>query len=133
MKRYPDWAARLKEYIAKVHALRFRPGTFDCALFAAGAVKAMTGEDLAAKYGSYRTLEEGRAMLKSLGFASHVDLAAEILPEIHPMRAAPGDVAVIDDGGNLSLGIVQGPYVYALTLDGVGITPLTDAKRAFRV
>lgn len=134
MERYADWPERLIAYIEDVQRAGFRPGRHDCALFAAGAVKAMTGTDLAAQFvGNYRTLAEGVTMLNSLGFDDHVALAAEALEEIPPLMARAGDVAVVEGKLDLSLGIVQGPYIYVLTENGIGPVPLTDAKRAFRV
>ena len=111
------------------------PGEHDCALFAAGAVEAMTGDDFGADYrGRYKTLAGGYRRLKKLGFESHADLAASILEEIHPSRAMVGDLAAVDGDGGISLGIVQGEGILVLNPEGrIGAVPLLTARRAFRV
>lgn len=132
--RLPDWKKRLTEYIEAVNRASFRPGKHDCALFAAWGVRAMTGVDPAEAYaGKYKTLEEGMDLLAEDGFKDHIALAASLFPEIPPFTAQPGDIAVVEGDYDLSLGIVQGPYIYVLGLGGLGSVPLTEAKRAFRV
>lgn len=57
MTRCEDWHARLAAYVFDAGRTPFAYGSHDCALFAAGAVEAMTGTDLAAGWrGIYRTL-----------------------------------------------------------------------------
>ena len=59
MNRRPDWNAALRGYIDGCRAKPFVWGRFDCALFAADAVRAMTGANIAAdlrgRYTSART------------------------------------------------------------------------------
>lgn len=133
--RLPDWRVRLGEYMARVAYLPFRPGQHDCALFAAGAVEAMTGTDLAAAWrGRYRRLEDGQAALRDAGFASHVDLAARLFPEVLPSFAQAGDLAVFEaDGGAEALGVVQGGAAYVLRPEGLAIVSRLHMQRAFRV
>ncbi|WP_405116505.1 DUF6950 family protein [Phaeobacter sp. BS23] len=50
IKRHSQWRSNLCGFLASVSRQKFRPGSHDCALFAAGAVQAMTGADLAAEY-----------------------------------------------------------------------------------
>lgn len=134
VERRKDWRPRLAAYLGEVARLRFRPGEHDCALFAAGAVEAMTGTDLAAGWRrTYRTLEDGLALLAQEGHGDHVALAAAHLEEVAPIRAQVGDVAAVREGAALALGIVQGPSIYVLRPSGLGLVPLTDAERAFRV
>lgn len=135
MKRKKDWRASLVAYVASVSKAEFKPGRHDCALFAAGAVEAMTGEDLAAKWrGKYRSLKRGQVLLQKSGFADHIELAASHFDEVPPLMAQVGDIAVIEASGEDALGVVQGSYVWAaLTGGGLGLVPLTMVKRAFRV
>lgn len=134
MRRRPDWRGRLAAYIAASAERKFRPGQHDCALFAAGAVEAMTGQNLAGDLRGYRTLNEGYAMLAKRGFKDHVALAADLLPEVAPLMAQVGDLASVSTAEHaLALGVVQGPFVYVLRPDGLGLLPLTMAQRAFRV
>lgn len=133
--RRPTWRADLSAYLAAQARRRFRPGATDCALFAAGAVQAMTGEDLAAAWrGTYRSLRAGQAALVAAGFADHVALAADLLPEIAPSYAAVGDVAVLPGEGTAwALGIVQGSAVYCLRPAGLALVSRLHITRAFAV
>lgn len=135
MKRYSFWRTALADYLRRVSSRPFVPGEHDCALFAAGGVEAMTGEDFGAGYrGRYKTLAGGYRLLKKQGFDNHADLAASIFEEIHPSRAMVGDIAAIDGEGGISLGVVQGEAILALTPDGrIAAVPLLSARRAFRV
>lgn len=132
--RQSDWKTRLIGYLGIVAQQPFEPGVSDCALFAAGAVQAMTGVDLAADWrGRYATLADGLALLQSRGFADHIALAAGHFAEIPPALAAAGDLAVVQGLEGEALGVVQGEGLYVLTPTRLGILPLTHAIRAFRV
>lgn len=133
--RHDDWRSRLDAYIAAAAREPFRPGRHDCALFAAGAVRAMTGDDPARGWRSkYRSLRRGRELLAEAGYDGPVDMAAARYPEIHPSAALPGDLAALtDDEGAPALGVVQGSRIYVLSLRGIATVPLTAAERAFRV
>jgi hypothetical protein len=136
LKRHPDWQPRLARYLALVARTAFQPGVLDCATFAAGAVEAMTGTDLAAGWRGYGSLEEGFQRLSAAGFDDHVALAASLLEEVPVAQAGPGDVAVLQLGRNLpSLGIVQGEFVYVLAENapGLPLQPRSAMSRAFRV
>ena len=118
--RLPDWKQHLTLYLADVARRPFAPGVHDCALFAAGAVQAMTGVDMAAPFrGRYRTLAGGSRILKAAGFVDHIALAAARLAEFHTSRAAPGDLAVIPTPDGDALGLVQGEQVYVLSATGM--------------
>ncbi|WP_415183527.1 DUF6950 family protein [Phaeovulum sp.] len=95
----------------------------------------MTGEDPARPWrGKYRTLKAGLNQLQKTEFADHVTIAAARYPEIHPARAAVGDIAVVEgDDGMAALGLVQGELIYVLRRDGLATLPLTSARRAFRI
>lgn len=136
MKRNDNWRPALLAYVQSVAAKPFVWGEHDCALFAAGAVEAMTGEDIAAPFrGKYKTLAGGLRMLKKRGFDNHADYAASLFEEIHPSSVNVGDIAALDTGSGIALGIVQGDRIYALQDGAAGIStvPLLRAKRAFRV
>lgn len=134
MTRRADWKARLVDYLAASAQRPFRYGQHDCALFAAGAVAAMTGTDHADGWRGYGDLPSGLRRLRAAGHDDHVAFVASILPEIHPVRAMPGDVAVMPgDGGVAALGIVQGAGVYALRPQGIAVLPRGQMLRAFRV
>lgn len=132
-KRKPEWRVALTDYIVATAAAPFEPGKVDCGLWAAGAVKAMTGTDLARGLRGYRTIKGGLKKLKAGGHDDHVALAAARLEEIPPAMAQVGDVAVVDGDDGPALGIVQGEMIYVAAPQGRALVPLTSARRAFRV
>lgn len=118
-------------YLLAANAKPFRAGTHDCALFAAGWVREVTGQDLARGWrGKYRSLKRGAEVLAEAGFDSHVALAAAHLPEIAPAFALPGDLMILDDD---ACGILIGERVAVLSPGGVGYVSRLDARRAFAV
>jgi hypothetical protein len=134
MKRREDWAERLRDYILAVAARPFRPGRFDCAMFVAGALEAMTGVDPAAAFkGRYTTLEGGGRILRRAGFADHVALVAAHFAQIPLARATAGDIAVLPTGDGDALGIVQGEAIYLASPAGLVLRPLLSARTAFEV
>lgn len=134
IKRKYEWETELHNYLCSVSRQEFKPGAFDCALFVAGAVKAMTGENLVPDIGAYKTIKAGIKKLKAAGYQDHIDIAAKYFEEIHPAFLQAGDIAVVDGETDNALGIVQGSAIYVLPPGGcVGVVPLTDAKRGFRI
>jgi hypothetical protein len=140
LQRHADWQVRLSRYLALV--ARMAPetgetdGGLDCATFAAGAVEAQTGVDLAAEWRGYTSLEDGFKRLVDAGFDDHVALVASLLEEVPVAAAGPGDIVALQLGRNLpSLGVVQGEFVYVLLDDRGRVTlrPRAEATRAFRV
>lgn len=127
-----DWRTRLDEYRASCERASFEWGRLDCALFVAGAVKVMTGIDLAdGLRGQYATEQEGLTLVRRLGFASHVDVFARALPRSRRLR--PGDVALVAHEGGETLGIVQGRGIYVMTPTRLGMVPRRMASGGFSV
>jgi hypothetical protein len=134
MRRLPDWNARVTVFLTQHARTPFRPGRHDCALFAAGCVEAMTGEDPAAAFrGRYSTLAGGRRVLRRAGFADHVALVASLFDEIAPLMAQVGDIAVVNSPEGPALGLVAGADIVVPAPQGLGAVSLMAARRAFRV
>jgi hypothetical protein len=129
-RKTPGWQGRLVGFLRAHHARPFEPGKWDCAIWAANAVKTMTGEDLMRGFGGYQSVREGKKRLQAAGYNDHVAYAAAWFPEILPSFAQAGDLAVI---GKDSLGIVQGHMVYCFGLNGFGVLPFDQIARAFRI
>jgi hypothetical protein len=128
-RKLPGWRNRLTGFLRENHRRPFQPGRWDCAIWAAGAVEAMTGEDHLRGFRGYRSISEGKRKLEARGFADHVAYVAAHLPEVPPAFAQPGDVAVL---AGQSLGIVQGAQVYVFGVNGFGMAPFPLIERAFR-
>lgn len=132
--RHSDWRSRLTAYLTEHAQARFRPGRMDCALFAAGAVAAMTDTDPGRGWrGTYRSLRRGHRLMQAAGHADHIAYFASLFPEVAPAEAHQGDVAVVEEEDMACLGIVQGEMIYVVTLAGFGLVPRERMVRAFRV
>lgn len=134
MTRLPDWRRRLLAYLDAARGRPFAWGSHDCALFAAGAVEAQTGEDIGARWrGRYTTARGAARVLRAEGCDGLAAAAGASLAEIAPLAAGPGDVALVSGDHGEALGVVQGAAVYVVRPDGLGLVPLTAALRAWRV
>ena len=137
LTRLPDWRARLAAEMDRQRREAFAWGAQDCVLgLAAGAVQALTGDDLGARWrGRYKTPGGARRALHKAGFTSLADAVADILPEIHPDAADVGDVGLIEAEGPLgqALCVVDASGLIVLTESGHGRRPRGDMRRAFKV
>ena len=134
MTRLEDWQQRLAAHLMATRRAPFKAGVHDCATWAAGAVLAMTGEDLAAGWReTYATEDAGFEALRAAGYEDHVAFAASLLPEVAPHEARPGDVVAVTTDGGPALGVVQGAHVYVAGAVGVRLVPRAQVTRAFRV
>lgn len=118
------------EILASEIAAADRPfvwGEWDCCLFAAHVVRAMTGEDFAKSFRGYRTKNDALKLLKQHGGVSGI--ASKFLPEIPTTFACRGDVVEIDD----ALGICIGQWSMFLTETGLVQLPTLDGVRAWSV
>jgi hypothetical protein len=134
VRRHPDWLARLGAYLEEVRERPFRWGSSDCALFAAGAVRAMTGADLGADWrGRYRSARGAARILRARGFAGLADVADAHFEAVAPASAGIGDLAAVPGDAGLALGVVQGAGVYVLFPEGLALIAREEAVRAWRV
>lgn len=132
--RVQGWRSILADYVAGAAGAPYQPGTADCALFAAGAVDAITGSDHRRVWaGRYRCVTGGQRILRRAGHADVAALVAAHLPEVPVAYARPGDLVVLSGTDGLALGVVQGEGIYVLTPAGLATVPLLTALRAFRV
>lgn len=130
-----DRMTLLHRYLAEVRGRAFEPGKWDCALFAAGWVKACTGKDPARGWrGKYRSISRGLAMLRDAEGTDHVGLADRWAKPVSGwMQARPGDLAVVMDGEHPCFGIVGGSRIHVLLPSrGLDVVPLSRAERVFR-
>ena len=126
-----DRLSLLIAYVHGAHSRPFCPGRHDCALFAAGWVKLITGLDLARGHRSkYRSVKGGHARLRQAGYAGPVALAAAHLTEVPPAFAQPGDLAVLDEA---TFGLLAGEMIYGLGPQGLAPVPRGQMRRAFAV
>jgi hypothetical protein len=124
MTRRSTWEADLSAYLIGMADARFAYGQIDCALFAAGAVEAMTGEDPAARFrGKYKTMRGSLSALSKLGSGTLEATLDAMFSEKPVPFAGRGDL-VFHDG---SVGVVVGGDALFLAQDG-GLTRVPRAS-----
>jgi hypothetical protein len=135
MIRFADWPTRLNDFIDSRREAVFSWGENDCALFAADAVWAMTGTDLASAYrGRYDDWASSIHALRQLGAGEIEGTATGLLGEpIAAALARRGDVVSVDSPSGPALGICLGARVACLTLRGLRFLPLSAGRKAWRV
>lgn len=85
----------------------FKPGTVDCVKVSLFVLRQL---GVAPKFGrplNYKTLGQGRALLKSLGFADLPAVLDAHFPDIPPAAAIVGDIIemeALEEGGSKGLG-----------------------------
>jgi len=122
MMRRNDWPQRLNEYLTACRDKKFQLGKFDCAKFAFGAIKAMTGQDLIPA--KYSTKKEA---LKLMAEKPMTEWLAEVLEPCHPAKAQRGDIGVYEN----ACGVVIGRYTVFCGNEWQ-IVPTLKLEAAFR-
>src|SRR4051812_38936672 len=107
MTRLHDWQLRLEAFARERAGAPFAWGSNDCALFAADAVQAITGERVCEELRGHETAREAIRMLRALGGVRSVAAAALGEP-IPVLMAAIGDVVVIEAGKREALAVCNG-------------------------
>lgn len=134
MERLPDWQPRLTVWLRDSRKKPFEQGTWDCGVFAAGAIEAMTGVDVIAEVrGKYSTTKGAMKLLKRLGYKDHVALFASVCPKIPLLSSRAGDLVAFKTAEGLALGIVQGAGAYHAGPHGLAIISTQVAHAAYRV
>lgn len=136
MKRLPNWRARLADEMDRQRQEPFAWGRHDCALgLAAGAVEAITGENLREGIGGYKTPRGALLALRRAGYSSLAEAISARLPEIHPSQAQIGDIGLIPSEGDIgaALCVVDASGVIVMTDHGHGRRPRADMITAYKV
>lgn len=105
--RTGDWERALAAYIAACEAKPYAWGEHDCAMFAAGAVLAMTGIDPVPEFrGRYRTAAGSVRALRRHGAGTLLQTMDAKFERVGIGFARRGDLAWLDG----SVGVVAGPF-----------------------
>jgi len=117
--RLPDWEPRLNAYLAGCEGRAFAWGEWDCALFVADAVLAMTGADFGAAFrGQYLNAKEARAALRQHGAGTLAKTFTAALGNPVPLaRIGRGDVVMAE---GMAAGIVIGERALTV-IEGAGL------------
>jgi hypothetical protein len=98
MVRLPDWEDRLHAYLDRLAGAAFVWGKHDCALFAAGAVQAITDRDPAATFrGRYTTARGSVRALRRWGAGDLEKTVAAMFPDRASAFARRGDLVLVGD------------------------------------
>lgn len=144
LTRIPNWATQsLNTFLLQRASVPFEWGKNDCCMFAADAVKAMTGVDIAIDFrGKYTDQASAMQAIKTIANGTTVADAAAYcavkagLTELeHPLMAQRGDLVIVQDTMGLIAGIVHlnGRHVVVVGEEGLKRQPITNVKRAWRV
>lgn len=133
MSRLRDWAERLDALVCGRLHEPFEWGRNDCCLFAADAVLACTGTDLAEGLrGSYGDAAGAARLLRRFGgVAGLAEKSAGT--EIEPVMAQCGDIGLAVIDGRDTLAVCAGPHWYAPGEHGLALLVLEQVSRAWRL
>lgn len=136
LTRTEGWPERLHEFIDLMREEPFEWGRFDCCLFAADAVRVMTGWDgAAALRGRYSTEAEALALLAEQPGGLHGYVSAQLGDASGPLSAQRGDVVMLaaTDTRMAGLGVCLGPAAAFVSTRGICMIPLDQCIAAWRV
>lgn len=130
--RLPDWAGRLAALVSRAHSEPFAWGRHDCCLWAADAVQATTGVDLATDLrGGYTDARGAYRRLTAIGGLRGAAARAGAL--VAPLRAWAGDVGLVRFDGRPMLAVCQGEVWLCAATRGLAAVPLAAASFAWGV
>jgi hypothetical protein len=133
--RHRDWSIRLNKYIEEHFDTPFEWGEFDCCLFAADAVMAMTDIDFAEEFrGHYATAIGAKRILRKTGKGS---IKQTVESKFGPMKsrlsAGRGDIVLINTSWGEALGIVAAGKIWAPSENGLTTMSMQCALGCWRV
>lgn len=133
MTRLPDWRLHLDALISERMSQPFVWGVNDCALFAADAVKAITGVDLADGLRGHCTAHQAlRTTQRNGGLFGIASRALGAASGVH--NAREGDVLLVGMGKRTALGVLlEDGMLVGPGAGGLCSAPLSDALCAWRV
>lgn len=107
LTRLPDWEDRLSAWLADCAGASFEWGKLDCLMFAAGAVKAVTGFDPAKGHrGKYKSHASSVRYLKTLGATSASDYLDTLFPRVPKAMARRGDLVSFEGNTGVCISTV---------------------------
>lgn len=119
MERPHGWFERLRQTLEAHERCAFRWGEFDCCLFAARCVDAMTGTN--------HETQLRQAYCDEPSALRYIADAGGLVPAIsrhlgqptQPKSVSTGDVVAFESGGQLVCGVVIGPFIVVAGKDGL--------------
>lgn len=127
IRKRSDWAHRLDGVIAGARSKRYQIGDWDCAVFVADSIEAMSGADLmGADRGAYAAGPESYCGEPVLAFIARRIIGAGMV-KVKPKFVRLGDVAAVETKHGLGLGVVLGAVV-AVPVEPAGLEPVSGQR-----
>jgi len=144
LTRTIHWATReLHDFLLDRAGQPFAWGRNDCSLFAADAILAFTGVDLASDFrGKYTDEASAMALVQKVTGTATIEAAAiycaqkhGLIEYLHPLMAKRGDLVLVEESGRLISAIVHLSGRHAVTVgqDGLKRLLITAVRRAWAV
>lgn len=130
--RVRDWEQHLSAFVAERMQMPFEWGRNDCCLFAADAVKAMTGTDHAAGLRVHTSALEAVRLVEQRGGLRQIATAA-LGESVSPLMATVGDVVLLVNEGRELLAVCNGGTVLAPGEQGMVALGMDAALAAWKV
>lgn len=133
LQRRASWPEDLAAFFEAHRELPFAWGSNDCALFAADAVLAMTGVDVAKDLRGYTTELGAARLIAKVGGMKALALSCGVKEKAAGF-AQRGDVVLADMEGRETFGVVSGDgYWRAPGAEGAVARPMSEALAVFGV
>ena len=136
LKKHEHWQTRaFHNFLLENADKPFAWGTHDCALFAANAILANTGVDIAddfrGKYitqlGAFKTIKQVTGGTTVADAAAYCAAKHGLVEHTYPLMAKRGDLVVVENGGNLIAGVIHLNGVHAISVSESGLVRLPIA------
>jgi hypothetical protein len=128
LERFPDWLERLSLYLEVRRDERFEWGEHDCGLFAAGAVKAITGVDVSEPVGAYADKLGAAEYLREKGYRTLKGAVTKKLGKpVHPSHCQKGDIIL----RHKAVGVCVGRFTWFVGEEPTAILVEEDGEHSF--
>ncbi len=129
MARLENWERRLNTAIEEATQTPFKWGRFDCVLWTASVVEAITGVNHASEFiGEYKTKREALALLKE-SHGTIQNALNDLFEPVAVLKAMRGDVVFY----NKAIGVCNGANSFFATYDGLKPVATNLCTKAWRV
>lgn len=131
-QRLHAWQEHFAALVAQRMHAPFEWGVHDCCLWAADAVQAITGADVAADVrGQYSTAMQAGKLLQKLGGVAEI-ACARLGPVVTPALAQVGDVGLTTHEGRDVLAVCGGGHFLAPGPAGLQPVGMAQVRRVWR-
>lgn len=131
--RSDNWEHKLQEYIDKYRQTPLEFGKHDCCTFTIEWEKVLTGKSTFPEFDrTFKSLEQGKEILKKVGFKNWVTIVNSRLERIQPIQARRGDLVSMKFQGAYCMGICLGKMCAFVGYDKMEFISKDQMKYAWR-